>query len=101
MMRVIDQDTGLGFFTDNLLRTLLRIDQANCYLLLYKKPKRFGRFANLAKVKELLLPSGTNCSGTKFTVPLIERRRRCRWWRRSRSLAPEDMKSKHLLAFHA
>jgi hypothetical protein len=32
---------------------------------------------------------------------VIERRRRCRWWRRSRSLAPEDMKSKHLLALHA
>ena len=27
MMRAIDQDTGLGFFTDNLLRTLLRMDQ--------------------------------------------------------------------------
>ena len=30
-----------------------------------------------------------------------EWRRRCRWWRRWRSLAPEDMKSKYLLAFHA
>lgn len=41
MMGVIDQDAGLGFFTDNLLRTLLRIDQANCYLLFYKKPRHF------------------------------------------------------------
>jgi hypothetical protein len=73
MMRVIDQDAGLGFFTDNLLRTLLRIDQANCYLFFYKKPKHFSRFANLANVKELLLPSRHKLLWDQFTVPLIER----------------------------
>ena len=57
MMRAIDQDNSFGVFTGNLLRTLLKMDRTNSYLLLYKEPKHFGRFANFANVKELLLPS--------------------------------------------
>lgn len=42
MMRVTDQDTGLGFFTDVLVRTPLQMDRMNSYLLLYKEPKHLG-----------------------------------------------------------
>ena len=55
MMRVTDQDTGLGFFTDVLVRTPLQMDRMNSYLLLYKEPKHFGRFANFANVNCLAL----------------------------------------------
>ena len=55
MMRVTDQDTGLGFFTDVLVRTPLQMDRMNSYLLLYKEPKHCGRFANFANVNCLAL----------------------------------------------
>ena len=55
MMRTIDQDNSFGVFTTNLLRTLLKMDRTNSYLLLYNEPKHFGRFANFANVNCLAL----------------------------------------------
>ena len=76
MMRAMDADTGIAPFTDNLLRTLLQMDRTNSYLLLYKEPKHFGRFANFANVKELLLPSRHKLLWDQFTVPLAAWRER-------------------------
>jgi glycosyltransferase involved in cell wall biosynthesis len=71
MMRVMDQDTGLGFFTDTLLRSLLQMDKTNSYLLLYKEPKHFGRFAGFLNAKELLLPSSHKLVWDQIVVPWV------------------------------
>jgi glycosyltransferase involved in cell wall biosynthesis len=76
MMRVMDQDTGLGFFTRALLRTLLQKDTANSYLLLYKEAKHFGAFAGFSNAKELLLPSRHKLVWDQVVVPLTAWRER-------------------------
>ena len=76
MMRPIDQDNSFGVFMGNLLRALLKMDRTNSYLLLYKEPKHFGRFANFANAKELLLPSRHKLLWDQFTVPLAAWRER-------------------------
>jgi glycosyltransferase involved in cell wall biosynthesis len=70
MMRVMDQDTGLSFFTDALLRTLFRLDKRDSYVLLYKEAKYFGRFSAFKNVKEILIPSDNKFIWDQVRVPL-------------------------------
>ena len=70
MMRAMDQDTGLGFFTQGLLRTLLQVDRANAYLLLYRTPKHLGTFADAPNARERLIPSRHKLLWDQVTVPL-------------------------------
>ena len=55
MMRAIDQDSGFRAYTEALVDTMLKLDKQNDYLLLYRQPKYFGRFAHYPNVKEVLL----------------------------------------------
>lgn len=76
MMRVMDQDTGLSFFSDALLRTLLCLTESNSYLLLYKESKYFGRFSAFKNVKEVLIPSSNKLIWDQILVPLAAWRER-------------------------
>jgi glycosyltransferase involved in cell wall biosynthesis len=55
MMRAIDQDSGFRAYVEGLVEAMLRIDNKNTYLLLYRTAKHFGRFSSSENVKEILL----------------------------------------------
>ena len=55
MMRVTDQILVWAFSQTLWCEPRCRWDRMNSYLLLYKEPKHFGRFANFANVNCLAL----------------------------------------------
>lgn len=69
MMRVLEQDTGLRFFTESLLRAMLAIDRTNSYLLLHRRPERLGLFADYANVEERLAPASRKLVWDQCVVP--------------------------------
>jgi glycosyltransferase involved in cell wall biosynthesis len=69
MMRVMDQDSGVGFFTERLLEYLLKMDDKNSYILLYRSKKWFGHFSNYKNVKEILIPGFHKLYHDQVSVP--------------------------------
>jgi glycosyltransferase involved in cell wall biosynthesis len=55
MMRAMDQDSGFQAYTKGLVENMLRIDDENSYLLLYRTTKWFGHFSSYKNAKEILL----------------------------------------------
>jgi glycosyltransferase involved in cell wall biosynthesis len=55
MMRAMDQDSGFRAYVEGVVDALLRIAPNDRYLLLYRTPKWFGRFANSPNAKEVLV----------------------------------------------
>jgi glycosyltransferase involved in cell wall biosynthesis len=77
MMRVLDQETGLSFFTDSLLRTLFELGSlfdlgdSLSYVLLYITAKHFGRYAGFKDVKEILVRSTHKLFWDQVVVPWV------------------------------
>jgi glycosyltransferase involved in cell wall biosynthesis len=76
MMRAIDQPTGVRSYVEGVIGTLLRIDQENQYLLLYRKPDFVGRFAGHKNAKEMLIGPSNVLLWDQIAVPLAARRER-------------------------
>ena len=76
MMRAIDQPTGYRSYMEGVIGTLLRIDQENEYLLLYRKPDFLGRFSGHKNVKEMLIGPSHTLLWDQIAVPLAARRER-------------------------
>ena len=74
MMRAIDQPTGLRSYMEGVVSTLLRIDQEDEYLLLYRKPDFLGRFSGHKNVKEMLIGPSHVLLWDQVAVPLAARR---------------------------
>jgi glycosyltransferase involved in cell wall biosynthesis len=77
MMRAMDHPGGLGLFTESLVRNLLQLDNNHSYLLLYKEPKHFGRFAGFKNARELLVRCGNKLIWDQLLVPLAAWRTNC------------------------
>jgi glycosyltransferase involved in cell wall biosynthesis len=69
MMRAMDQDSGFQAYTQGLIGAMLRIDQEDSYVLLYRTPKWFGRFASFSNVKEVLLWAPHKFAWDQVAVP--------------------------------
>jgi glycosyltransferase involved in cell wall biosynthesis len=71
MMRAMDQDSGFRAYVEGLIDTLLRTDQENFYLLLYRTPKWFGRFSSFKNTKEVLLKAPHKFIWDQLVVPFM------------------------------
>jgi glycosyltransferase involved in cell wall biosynthesis len=71
MMRAIDQDSGFRAYVEGLVEAMLRIDQENTYLLLYRTPKWFGRFASFRNAEERMVKAPHKAFWDQVTVPYI------------------------------
>ena len=71
MMRAIDQESGFHLFLDGLIESLLKIDDKNTYLLLYRTPKYFGRFSSYKNVTELVVEASHKIIWDQVKVPYI------------------------------
>lgn len=71
MMRPMDQDSGFRAYTEALIDHMLKLDQENQYLLLYRQPKFFGRFAAYPHVKEMLVNAPHKFLWDQVAVPYI------------------------------
>lgn len=69
MMRAMDQDSGHRAIIEGLVDNLLRIDQENSYLLLYRTDKWLGRFSSAENVKEVLVKAPHKLAWDQVAVP--------------------------------
>ena len=69
MMRAMDDDSGFRAYTQGLVETMLRIDEENSYLLLYRTTKWFGHFASCKNAQEILLWAPHKLAWDQVAVP--------------------------------
>lgn len=69
MMRAIDQDSGFHLYVDGLINALLKLNDDNSYLLLYRTNKWFGSFSNSSKVTELIVKAPHKIIWDQIAVP--------------------------------
>ena len=71
MMRSMDQDSGFRAYTEALIDNMLKLDTDDSYLLIYRIPKHFGRFASYPNVKEVLVEAPHKFLWDQVAVPYI------------------------------
>jgi glycosyltransferase involved in cell wall biosynthesis len=76
MLRSYDEKGGVGVYTQNIVEELLRIDQANEYVLLYRDPRNLGRFGDFPNVSEVHVRAPGKALWDQIAVPIACRRHR-------------------------
>jgi glycosyltransferase involved in cell wall biosynthesis len=69
MMRAMDQDSGHQSITMGLVENMLRIDDNNTYLLLYRTKKFLGRFSKYSNAEEKLITAPHKFLWDQIAVP--------------------------------
>ena len=89
-LRAYDRFGGIGIYSRNIVKHLLKIDKINHYIILYNNKKHIGDNKNIENVTETYIPSANAffwdqwelrnalkrwsidlIFNTKFTVPLF------------------------------
>jgi glycosyltransferase involved in cell wall biosynthesis len=70
MLRAFDEQGGVGVYTRNIVRELLRIDDINQYILFYANPDNIGRFADYKNVIERQVRAPGKALWDQICIPL-------------------------------
>ncbi len=76
MLRAIDERGGIGVYTRNIVRELLKRDRANEYVLYYRTPQHLGDHAPYANATERLIRGANKALWDQVLIPLACRRDR-------------------------
>ena len=74
MGRPLDQDDGIGVYTDQLLRNMMALDTVTRYVVLLSTPKHEHLFDAFPNVEVRVLPAPSKLWWDQVTVPLAARR---------------------------
>ena len=69
MLRAWDEHGGVGVYTRNLIRELLKIDRKNHYVLFYRNPANLGRFTHYNNVTERVIKVGNKAIWDQLAIP--------------------------------
>jgi glycosyltransferase involved in cell wall biosynthesis len=76
MLRHLGEQGGIGVYTENIVRSLLTVDQRNEYLLIYSKPDHLGRYAHLPNAREIVVSAPHKLWWDQVTIPRLVKRER-------------------------
>ena len=74
MLRCIDEQGGIAIYARNIVEELLKIDQSNHYVLLFRSETHFERYAAYKNVTRLLIKSESKMLWDQVHVPLAANR---------------------------
>ena len=69
MLRSIDEKGGVGVYTRNIVKELLRLDKSNEYILFYANPSNKGLFSHHENVKEVWVKGTTKAVWDQVFIP--------------------------------
>jgi len=70
MLRTIDEKGGIGVYSRNIVRELLRLDQQNEYVLFYRTSTHMGEYAAFSNAREKLVRGKYKAIWDQLAVPL-------------------------------
>jgi glycosyltransferase involved in cell wall biosynthesis len=76
MLRALDEQGGVGVYTRYITESLLRLDDHNEYVLLYRREANLGRFAEHPRVTERVVSGRSKAWWDQVAVPRACRRER-------------------------
>jgi glycosyltransferase involved in cell wall biosynthesis len=74
MLRSLDEKGGIGVYTGNILRELLKLDQKNHYVLFYRNAANRGRFIHHPNVSEQVVKAPNKALWDQMAIPRACRR---------------------------
>jgi glycosyltransferase involved in cell wall biosynthesis len=69
MLRSIDEKGGVGVYTRNIVRELLKLDSKNRYVLFYANPANIGLFSQYANARELWIKGKNKAWWDQVAIP--------------------------------
>lgn len=69
MLRSIDEKGGVGVYTRNIVKELLRLDSENEYVLFYANPTNIGLFSHHANVTERSIKGANKAYWDQVAIP--------------------------------
>jgi glycosyltransferase involved in cell wall biosynthesis len=76
MLRHFGEPGGIGVYTTNVLKALLRTDHEHHYLLIYNTPAHLGRFSSFPQVTEKVVPASSKLWWDQIAIPHLARKER-------------------------
>lgn len=74
MLRTLEEKGGVGVYTRNLLRTLLKLGEQHEFVLFYRSPDRVGEFDDRANVCEQVIRAPNKAVWDQLAIPRACRR---------------------------
>ena len=74
MLRAYDRPGGIGIYSRNIVKYLLKQDNKNNYLLIYNNKKHLGTYSNLSNVKEIYIHKTNPALWDQILVPFVLRK---------------------------
>ncbi len=69
MLRAYDEKGGIGVYSRNLVRELLRIDDRNSYVLFFTSAEHLGSFAKHANIEERVVRAPNKALWDQVSIP--------------------------------
>jgi len=69
MLRALDEQGGIGVYTQNLMPELLNLDRQNHYVLFYRNPANLGRFSHYKNVTERVYKAANKAIWDQLVIP--------------------------------
>jgi len=69
MLRSIDEKGGVGVYTRNIVKELLKLDKKNKYILFYANPTNIGLYKNHDNVQELWIKGSNKAYWDQIAIP--------------------------------
>ena len=73
MLRSIDEKGGVGVYTRNIVKELLRLDKDNEYILFYANSSNIGVFSHYENVREVLVRGSHKAVWDQVSIPRAAR----------------------------
>lgn len=74
MLRTMDEQQGIGIYTQNLMDALLALDTRHEWVLFYRNPRWVGRYASRPRVREVVVKAPNKALWDQVMIPLAARR---------------------------
>lgn len=74
MGRALDQEDGLGVYSYNLLKTMIRLDKDSAYVILLRSSKNKTLFSDFDNVKTHVIPSKVKYVWDQVHVPIASKK---------------------------
>ena len=76
MLRHFGEPGGIGVYTTNVLKALLRTNEEHHYLLIYNTPAHLGRFSSFPQVTEKVVPASSKLWWDQIAIPHLAKKER-------------------------
>jgi glycosyltransferase involved in cell wall biosynthesis len=100
MLRSLDEKFGIGIYTQNILKALLKSDRSHHYFLFYRNESHLGTYGHYPNVEEVVVKASNKFLWDQIAIPLAARRTKLDLLFHTKFSVPFVTKCKTVMVLH-